>query len=67
MPIVWFAINVAEFSLLAAVVGTLVPDAWPTVVSVALVIAGIVVVGLGNYRVLRSLRRREDVADPRAD
>jgi hypothetical protein len=60
VPIVWFAIHVAEFSLYAVAFRRLVPESWPVAVAAAVGIAGLVLIALGNYRLIRWLRRRED-------
>jgi hypothetical protein len=63
LPLVWFAIQLGEFAFVAFAFRALVPDTWPAPAFVALAIACVVGLAVGNYRLIRWLRRRSDVSE----
>jgi hypothetical protein len=62
-PIVWFAIQVADLLLLAFAFSVLVPDTWPAPIVIAIAIGGFAAIWFANYRLLRWLRRRNEIAE----
>ena len=64
VPIAWFAVQAAEYALFAVTFRWLVPETWPVVVAWTIAIAGLVLITIGNYRLIRRLRRPEDEAPP---